>query len=378
MKRQLKQVRPPVNAKAPQAKNVKKTVKKRSKKPLFSLPKHAGKELTKQQKAGVLAFFALFVAALVLLLCLLPRAHSFAPWGGSMQAKTEDGRVLSASPSASVALADGSFLVCDSALHVIWRVSDEGAEIVAGKVGRADANGIVQGAYADGAALEARFDTPTAILAYGNEGGYLISDGYNRVIRYLDLNAGTVITFAGNGKSAPADGTLENASFAFPAGMCTDDAGNIYVADTLGHSVRKIDSSGYVSTFLGKGQGNVDGSFDVASLSYPTDVAYLDGEFFIADRGNAALRVVRAGELFTAFGKADMKSTHFSPEDLTVSDGVLYVTDSANGAVFTYQNGAFSRLISVTDGALCTSCSVKGTRIYATFAACDRLKEAAL
>ncbi|MBQ2252538.1 MAG: hypothetical protein II328_00990 [Clostridia bacterium] len=302
----------------------------------------------KQKGVTAVAFFALLLLVLVLIFCL-PKEKTLVSFGVPMSVEAEDGTVLFASPSAMVLCEDGSALVCDSALHVVWRVTEAEAKIVAGRVGRPDTTGRVTGAYADGAAKDARFNTPTDILPYGN--GYLISDSLNHVLRYFDPEEKTVVTFAGTGKAGLVDGVINQASFASPAGMCADEFGNLYVADTQNHAIRKIDASGYVSTFLGGESGFADGSFDVARLSYPVDVACRGQEFYIADRANSAVRAVVSGELVTLCGAdpADpvgAQKTSFSPESLFVTEEGLLICDSARGAVLEYSEGALTNRLS--------------------------------
>lgn len=308
------------------------------------------KELTRQKKAAIVVSAVLLCVLVVSLVLFLPKERRSTPWGAPMRVTLSDGRTLSASPSAMVREEEGTFLVCDRALHVIWRVSQTDAVIVAGSVTAADAAGVVAGGYADGDALSARFDTPTDIVRYAD--GYLISDSANRVIRYFDPVSSTVVTFAGTGAEGKTDGEIDRASFAFPAGMCMDDAGNLYVADTLNHAIRKIDSSGYVSTFLGSAQGFLDGSFDVARLSYPTDVAFLDGEFYIADRANAALRVVRDGELLTALGAGEAAGVSFSPESLTVFGKEVWIVDSVSGALLRFADERATTFLQTQPGSV--------------------------
>ncbi|MBQ2731328.1 MAG: hypothetical protein IJF24_04810 [Clostridia bacterium] len=299
----------------------------------------------KQKGVTAFSFLALVLLVLILIFCL-PKENVPVRFGAPMRVEAEDGTVLSASPSAMTLCEDGSVLVCDSALHVIWRVSATEAKIVAGRVGTPDATGRVSGGYVDGAAKDARFDTPTEILPYGK--GYLISDSLNHVLRYFDPEQKTVVTFAGTGKSGMTDGVVDCASFASPAGMCTDEAGNLYVADTLNHAIRKIDTAGYVSTFLGGKSGFFDGSFDVARLSYPVDIVCRGQEFYIADRKNAAVRAVISGELVTLCGAdpTDLngaEETAFSPESLFVTeDGALLICDSARGSILEFSGGVLS------------------------------------
>lgn len=299
-------------------------------------------QVSKKQQIAVILLGLLLALILAALMLFLPHGKQVESFGESLICKLSDGNFLRGEPSGVVHAEDGSFYVTDRALHVIWRVTEDKSEIVAGQIGAVDSRGVVEGGYADGAADQARFNTPSAILKY--QGGYLISDALNHVIRYFDPVSETVVTFAGSGAVGEEDGTLTEASFASPAGMCTDEAGNLYVADPLNHAIRKIDPEGYVSTFLGTTQGNLDGSFEVAQLSYPSDVAVVGDTFYIADTGNHAIRCVEAGELVTLCGGEG--HDHLASPTSVFADGeTVWVSDSGLGALCSIRNKQFSVLV---------------------------------
>lgn len=340
------------------------------------------KPLQKKKQIGILVFAGLLFVLVWLILFCLPKATAPAlrTWGVPLQVTREDGTTLSASPAGMVLCEDGSLLVCDSALHVIWRVSENSAEIVAGKLGAPTADGGVLGGYVDADAKNARFNTPTDILPY--QDGYLISDSLNRVLRYYDPIAGAVVTFAGTGAPGQTDGTLERATFASPAGMCMDRDGNVYVADTLNHVIRKVDRSGYVSTFLGSVQGFADGSFDVARLSYPVDIVCEEDEFYIADRGNRAVRAVQSGELVTLCGAdpellGSVEQIAFLPEAVVSLGDSLCIADSALCGLRTLHGETVEEWIAPSAGGsdfLPTALETDGTRLFVASASSSTIE----
>jgi len=97
------------------------------------------------------------------------------------------------------------------------------------------------------------------------------------------------------GQMGAADGTGADALFNRPQGIGTDKEGNIYIADTYNNTIRKITSSGVVSTLAGTaGQhGNVDGTGGDARFDDPEGITVDDqGNAYVADRGNQLIRRV--------------------------------------------------------------------------------------
>ena len=84
-------------------------------------------------------------------------------------------------------------------------------------------------------------------------------------------------TLVGSGSGGYADGTGTQASFSAPAGVAVDGNGNVYVADSSNHRIRKITANGTVSTLAGSGSsGYADGNGTSARFSSPWGVA-VDG-----------------------------------------------------------------------------------------------------
>lgn len=135
----------------------------------------------------------------------------------------------------------------------------------------------------DGAALTAaRFGTTIGGMAVNSSGEVVIADSNNHLVRKLDANHEQVSTLAGGGGSVPsgttsnyADGNGSVVRFYGPKAVATDAAGNTYVADTENHLVRKISASGTVTTLAGQAGlcGNRDGVGEAVRLCRPTSIA---------------------------------------------------------------------------------------------------------
>lgn len=146
---------------------------------------------------------------------------------------------------------------------------------------------------ADGIGTAARFNW-LAGVALDASGNVYVTDIGNHTIRRI-TSTSVVTTLAGHaGEAGAADGPGDAARFSFPAGLAIDKQGNVYVADSANHTVRKITPQGVVSTFAGAaGQsGSVAGDGPAARFSVPQAVA-LDGDGNVYVAEPEAGRVVR-------------------------------------------------------------------------------------
>ena len=114
------------------------------------------------------------------------------------------------------------------------------------------------GGSADGTGSAAQFNFPRGVTVDGG-GNIYVADSSNHTIRKI-TPAGAVTTLAGlAGSSGSADGIGSAARFRVPAGVAADGAGNVYVADLGNHTIRRISPTGAVSTIAG-----VPGSYGTA------------------------------------------------------------------------------------------------------------------
>lgn len=159
----------------------------------------------------------------------------------------------------------------------------------------------------DGPAASARFKSPSGI-AGDAQGNLYVADTQNHTIRKIAPD-GSVTTLAGKaGESGTADGLGASARFNSPHGVAVDGAGNVFVADRANHAVRKITPAGLVSTFAGrKGSlGAADGSATEAQFIFPQGLAFdHDGSLLVADLGSHTIRRISpAGSVETIAGAA--------------------------------------------------------------------------
>lgn len=134
-------------------------------------------------------------------------------------------------------------------------------------------------------------------IVVDSEGNLFISHRSKNRIRKVDKD-GVITTIAGNGQAGYSgdNGPALQASFNFPAGLCLDQTGNLYVADRNNHRIRRIDTSGIVTTVAGVGipdMGGDGGPAIEAYLNYPSDlVCDSKGNLYISDRSNNRIRKI--------------------------------------------------------------------------------------
>ena len=96
---------------------------------------------------------------------------------------------------------------------------------------------------------DARYSKPNALAAYS--GNLFVADTDNCVIRKI-TSTGIASTFAGTaGVTGKIVGAVGTGKFKYPEGLTVDASGNLYVADTENHSIRKTNTSGVISDVSG-------------------------------------------------------------------------------------------------------------------------------
>jgi sugar lactone lactonase YvrE len=191
--------------------------------------------------------------------------------------------------------------------------------------------------YAEGASTAAAFNTPSG-LAVDAAGNVYVADTGNNAIRKVTPE-GVVSTLAGDGLAGDKDGKGANAQFNGPVGVAVDSAGVVYVADTYNDRIRRIAPDGTVTTIAGgKRSGMADGAGAQALFDTPSGIVVnANGELFIADTANHAVRKLgKDGNVSTiAVAKEDDRDSLLrSPVGIALtSDGFLYIAGTAHGRV---------------------------------------------
>src|SRR5438093_5625658 len=147
-------------------------------------------------------------------------------------------------------------------------------------------------------------------IALDSKGNLYISDSSKARVRKVNTD-GIISTIAGDGTQAyGGDGNLAlNSQFHFPAGLATDDAGNLYIADSFNSRIRKLDNNGIITTVAGNGSVSFSGdgmSAREAQLAGPSAIAVdLRGNVYISDQYNRRIRKVDVNGVISTVAGSD-------------------------------------------------------------------------
>jgi uncharacterized protein (TIGR03437 family) len=202
----------------------------------------------------------------------------------------------------------------------------------------------------NGPAASAELWQPQGVAA-DSAGNVYIADTQNHRVR--KVSKGAIATFAGGGTTYGDNGPATSAEMTFPAGLALDAAGNLYIADSWG-AVRKV-TNGVITTVAGGGTSLGDsGPATSAQLSNPLGVAVDSaGNLYIADSLNFRIRKVSNGVITTVAGTGNMgfsgdngpaTSAQLSrPGGVAVdSAGNLYIADTFNNRIRKVSNGVIA------------------------------------
>jgi chitobiase/beta-hexosaminidase-like protein/fibronectin type III domain protein/NHL repeat-containing protein len=215
--------------------------------------------------------------------------------------------------------------------------------------------GMGTGAYSgdNGAATAARLNSPQGV-AVDSAGDLYIADSNNHRIRKVSAVTGIITTVAGKGTAGYSgdNGAATAAGLYLPYGVAVDSAGNLYVADSNNHRIRKVSAvTGIITTVAGNGTAGYsgdNGAAIAASLNLSSGVAVDSaGNFYIADTNNHRIRKVSAvtGIVTTVAGNGTggysgdggpaTAASLYSPSGVAVDGaaGNLYIADRSNNRV---------------------------------------------
>jgi uncharacterized protein (TIGR03437 family) len=236
----------------------------------------------------------------------------------------------------------GNLYILDDNSYVVRTIS-------AGGIIATVAGGGARGAGDGGPCTLGQLSDPYGVARDSAGNTYIADEADNRVRRIAPN--GVISTVAGTGvKGYSGDnGAASSAQLNYPAAVTADTAGNLYIADTGNHRIRKVSASGIITTIAGNGSGGYSGDGAAATgaqLYYPEGVA-LDaaGNLYIADNHNHRIRQVNpSGTISTVAGTgsqgyagdggAATSAKLNEPIGLWVdAAGNLYIADTGNGRI---------------------------------------------
>ena len=256
-------------------------------------------------------------------------------------------------PNGVAVASDGTIYLADRDRHTVLRVETDGSLNVFAGTGFAGFSGDRD------AATAAQLNTPTGVAVTADDATVYIADRGNHRIRKVDVATRIITTVAGT-EIAGFSGDTRAATAAVlnnPFDVAVDGDGNVYIADSDNHRIRKVTvATGVIDTIAGSGSyGAGNGGYsgeDVpateARLNTPVGVTVDgDGNVFIGDISNHRVRkvTVATGEIATIAGNgtagfnevANQQATDSQlnhPYGLAVAgDGTVYIADVSNNRV---------------------------------------------
>ena len=187
----------------------------------------------------------------------------------------------------------GNLFIADTSNNRIRKV-----DVLTGIITTVAGNGTLGGGGDGSAALSAQLDTPAGVMV-DSAGNLYIAERNGQRIRRVDGATGIITTVAGTGTAGFSGdgGPATAAQLAGPYGVAVDAAGNLFIADTNNHRIRKVDGvTGVITTLAGTGAAGFSGdggSATSAELNSPYGVVVdSTGNLFIADADNDRIRKV--------------------------------------------------------------------------------------
>jgi len=196
----------------------------------------------------------------------------------------------------------GNMYIAEYNNHIVRKVSATG--VISTYAGTGSSGYTGDG----GAATAATLYNPMGV-AVDTAGNVYVAEYSNHVVRKINT-AGVISTYAGNGSAGfSGDGGAATAAQIYrPVGLCVDDTGNVYIGDSWNHRIRKVNTSGVMSTVAGNGTAGYSGDGSAATaakLNYPHGIAVTSsGKLYVADYSNYVVREVNmpTGNIATVAG----------------------------------------------------------------------------
>jgi alpha-tubulin suppressor-like RCC1 family protein/sugar lactone lactonase YvrE len=251
-------------------------------------------------------------------------------------------------PTAITADITGTYVIADQMNHTIRTSTGGKVYTLAGRAGVPGfSDGTGSGAsFFMPAGLAVRRDPFGSISWTGGNNGYgmiFVSDQGNNTIRVISNN-GQVGTYIGNaGQAGTTNGFRTTARLNKPTGLAFDGDGNLYIADTGNHTIRKVTQSGTVSTYAGipTVSGLMDGPGNQALFNAPEGVAVDSARnVYVTDTGNGVIRkITPTGVVSTLLVLGNVPVINSQPASQSVGPGgsVSFTVSATGEGPLTYQ-----------------------------------------
>ena len=239
----------------------------------------------------------------------------------------------------------GLLYFSDRTYNVVWQIDDNGdIDLIAGTPATTGGYG-GDGGGASGAMLKG----PEQI-AFDPAGNLYIADTSNNLIRVVD-SAGNINTFAGHygngfGGYAGDGGPANQATLSSPQGVTSDPLGNIYISDTNNFVIRKVDTTGKITLFAGtpnsSGYSGDNGPATSAKLGQVYQLATdANGNLYMADFGSSVVRKVDSSGTITTYaggGAAAVTTTPQAATNVSLAPGPVGLATDPAGNLYIIAN----------------------------------------
>jgi uncharacterized protein YjiK len=244
-----------------------------------------------------------FVLISILFNCLSAQVITTVAGNGVSTYAGDGGPAINASisePEGVAVDANGNIFIVDEDNNVIRKVNTSG--IISTFAG----TGAIGYSGDGGDATLAKLNMPAG-ATMDQAGNLYIADTWNHVIRKVDL-LGKISTVAGQGISGYGgdNGQATSAYLSLPEGIAVDNNGNLYISDSGNNRVRKVDALGVITTLAGTGMagyGGDNGMANAALLNYPSGIVFdtASGNIYVADENNNRIRKIDGSGMITTF-----------------------------------------------------------------------------
>ena len=254
--------------------------------------------------------------------------------------------------------ANGNVYLADQNNNVVRKVDTNGTITTFAGTG-------AQGFSGDnGPATQALLNQPSGVCV-APSGVVYVNDQKNNRVRAISTS-GTITTVAGSGStlSSGDGGPATSAGMVNPIRCAVDQSGNLYIADQNAHDIRKVNTSGVISTFAGianaQGFSGDNGPAVAAQMSNPTAVSFdAAGNLYVTDQFNHRIRKIDTSGTITTVagngvngffgdhGPATSASLNYPGETVVDSAGNLFIVDTVNQVIRLVSGGTISTVAGV-------------------------------